>query len=48
MMSNPWKKFMLAEEALEVLFQNDYADFDSDSSSYKIHKSGSNISMQSD
>ena len=39
---------MHAEEALETLFQNDYTDSDSDSSSIDIHESDSNISINSD
>ena len=41
-------KFMTAEEALEAIFQNDYADSDSDSFSNIIHESDSDIYINSD
>ena len=48
MMENLNRKFMTAEEALEVLFHNDYAYYNSDFSSNNIHESNSDISTNSD
>ena len=41
-------KYITAEGALEVLFQNDFSDSDSESSSYDINKNDSNLSINSD
>ena len=41
------RKFMTTE-ALEALFQNDYSDSHSDSSSHNIHESDSEISINTD
>ena len=41
-------KLRTTEEALEALFQNDYANFNSSCRPNSIHKSDSNISINSD
>ena len=48
MLTNSKKKFMTAGKALERLFQNNYTDSDSYSSSNDIHGSNSDISINSE
>ena len=48
MMANSKRTFMTVEEALEALFQNNFADCDSNSPAYDIHESDSDISIKSD